>query len=137
MQARATAADGEDAGALCGPFALGEDGALVAAHVLQRDLGGFRDVLRAATGAEHRLDLTRAQRRGVDGLDHVQRRPVRAHRGAQGLVDAQRVPLAIGVDQEHMFSVVMDPVEFELAHRRPLRRSLVAGVQTCCVCAEV
>ncbi|SLN03437.1 hypothetical protein FM106_25835 [Brachybacterium faecium] len=28
-----------------------------------------------------------------------------------------------------MFPVVMDPVEFELAHRRPLRRSLVACVQ--------
>ncbi|GAA1489576.1 hypothetical protein GCM10009626_23220 [Brachybacterium sacelli] len=28
-----------------------------------------------------------------------------------------------------MFPVVMDPVEFELAHRRPLRRSLLGRVQ--------
>src|SRR5699024_8383009 len=51
-QAGTAAADGEDAGALRGPLALGEDGPLVAAHVLQRDLGGLRDVLRAAAGAE-------------------------------------------------------------------------------------
>lgn len=119
-QARAAAAHREGAGALGGPLAFGEHGALVASDVLDRDLGDLGDLLGAAAGAEHRLDLPRAQRRRPGGLDHAQCRTVTADGGTQRLVDPHRVPLAIGIDEDRVLAVVMDPVEFELSHRPPL-----------------
>src|SRR5699024_4248876 len=78
-QAGAAAADGEDAGPLSRPLALGQDRTLVAAHVLQRDLRGLRDVLGAGAGAELGRDLGGARGAGAVGLGPVRRGPVRAN----------------------------------------------------------
>src|SRR5699024_8696560 len=77
------------------------------------------------TGPQHGLDLPGAQRCGVAGLDHAQCGTIPAYGCTQGLADAQRVALTVGVDEDHMLGIVMDTIEFELSHRRPLRRGVV------------
>ncbi len=96
--------------------ALGEDGALVPADVLDAEPAGGGDLLGRLTRADARLDVTGAQLRLHLDLQLAQPGPVAAHGGAQRLVHPQPETAAVGADEHDVLSVVVDPDEPQVLH---------------------
>src|SRR5690606_28251720 len=80
-----TSADGEAAGLVDHPAALGEDGALVALDVLHGQAGGLRDLHGRGPGADARLDLLGPQ--PCTGADLLELGPVAPDGSPQRVVD--------------------------------------------------
>ena len=110
-------ADAAGLGLLHRPAALGQDGALEAPDVVDVHARGLGDLLGAGPGAHERLQGPGPQiavgggdvGRGGEGGG-----PGPAHRGAQGVVDDDAVPLAVLV--RHDDAVAVAPQQFELDH---------------------
>ena len=95
--------------------ALGEDGPLVAAHVVQRDVAGGRDLLGGLTRADPGLDVPRAHPLGLE-LDLPETRTVTAHRRTQRVVDREGETVAAGGAEQQAFTVVVHPDERQVLH---------------------
>ena len=96
--------------------ALGEHGALEAAHAVDGDAGELGDLLGGGTGSYTRLDVAGAEMALHLDLDLAEARTVAAYGGAQTLVDRKRVLRAVRSLQHQPCAVVGDGHDTQFGH---------------------
>ena len=91
-------------------------GPLVALHMLNIHVRKLGDRLDGRATPEHGLDVFRSQRGRMGLLNEANGRGIAAHRRAQSLINAHRVPLALSIEQNEVIGVLVQSAECELAH---------------------